>query len=261
MAYQKIVVNTNQALQVLASDTNHIPNLPNVSVITGTSEAVITSTTTGGGGSQCIDTAGNFEGNVLPRPVLTTDLIYNTTTPANTTINAVTSNDILTLAANIFTVPGGGENYRILRANVLVDTSKNFSTSGVNAGDIVFNTTANTQALVTLVSANMLTLDSDIFGSATSFDDTYSIFLAGGKNAQPTIMQSADCCLLYVGTNTAPAAMTDATQYVNIRVLTSANNDVTFTNFKVGQYLPIQIKQLFLTGTTEIATTSCLAIW
>ena len=261
MAYQKIVVNTNQSLTVLASDTNHIPNLPNVSVVTGVSQAVISSTTTGGGaGAECQDTTGNFTGTTPPRPVLTTDLIFNTTNVGNTTITQVDTS-ILETGASIFFQAAGGENYIVLRSNVLIDTNKNFTTLGISAGDIVFNTTANTQALVTFINGSMLTLDTDIFGSSTSFDDNYKIFLAGGKGAQPTVMQSADCCLLYVGTDTAPAAMTDATQYVNIRVLTCSNNDVTFTNFKVGEYLPIQIKQLFDTGTTASARTSCLAIW
>ena len=261
MAYQKIVVNTNQSLTVLASDTNHIPSLPNVSVVTGISQAVISSTTTGGGaGFECQDTTGNFTGTTPPRPVLTTDLIFNTTNVGNTTITKVDPS-VLETGVSIFLQAAGGENYIILRSNVLIDINKNFTTLGVSAGDIVFNTTASTQALVLFVNGSVLTLDTDIFGSSTSFDDNYKIFLAGGKNAQPTVMQSADCCLLYVGTNTDPAAMTDATQYVNIRVLTCSNNDVTFTNFKVGEYLPIQIKQLFDTGTTASARTSCLAIW
>ena len=261
MAYQKIVVNTNQSLTVLASDTNHIPSLPNVSVVTGISQAVISSTTTGGGaGAECQDTTANFTGTTPPRPVLTTDLLFNTTNVGNTTITQVDTS-ILETGAPIFLQAAGGENYIVLRSSVLIDTGKNFTTLGVSAGDIVFNTTASTQALVLFVNGSVLTLDTDIFGSSTTFDDNYKIFLAGGKGAQPTVMQSADCCLLYVGTNTDPAAMTDATQYVNIRVLTCSNNDVTFTNFKVGEYLPIQIKQLFDTGTSPSARTSCLAIW
>mgnify|MGYP003117593279 CR=1 FL=1 len=265
MAYQKIVVNTNQALTVLASDTNHIPNLPQVSVITGVSQAVVSSaTTSSGGGAECIDTTGNFTGTTPPRPVLTTaagtDRIFNVSNAGNANIIKVDPT-LLELTANIFAVVAGGENYHIIRSNVLIDIGKDFSALGVSAGDIVFNTTANTQALVTFVNGSVLTLDVDIFGSLITFDDTYRIFLAGGKGAQPTVMLSSECCLLYVGTNTAPDAMSAATQYVNIRVLTSANNDVTFTNFKVGEYLPIQIKQLFDTGTSTSALTSCLAIW
>ena len=45
MAYQKIVVNTGMSAAVLASDTNHIPNLPNVSLITGTGDPVDSGTT------------------------------------------------------------------------------------------------------------------------------------------------------------------------------------------------------------------------
>lgn len=262
MAYQKIEVNTNQSLTVLASDTNHIPSLPNVSVVSGTSQAVISSTTTSGGAAQeCIDAAGNFQGTTPPRPVLTTDLIFNTSNVGNTTIVAVTSPSVLEIGAAIFIQAAGGENYVVLRSNVLIDTGKDFSALGVNAGDIVYNTTNSTQALVTFINGGVLTLDADIFGSLTTHDDQYSIFLAGGKGAQPTVMQSADCCLLYVGTDTVPATMGDATQYVNIRVLTCANNDVTFANFKVGEYLPIQIKQLFENGTSASAQTSCLAIW
>lgn len=264
MAYQKIVVNTNQSLQVLASDTNHIPNLPNVSVISGNSQAVISSTTTSSGaGAECIDTAGNFQGTTPPRPVLTTDLMFNTSNPANTTIIGITSQTVIELGANIFLVAAGGENYNIIRLNVLIDTSKDFSTLGVNAGDIVYNTTNNTQALVTFVNGGVLTLDANIFGSLPTHDDQYSIFLAGGKGGGSgggsTVMQSADCCLLYVGSDVDP--MTAASSYVNIRVLTCSNNDVTFTNFKVGEYLPIQIKQLFDSGTSTSALTSCLAIW
>jgi hypothetical protein len=66
---------------------------------------------------------------------------------------------------------------------------------------------------------------------------------------------------LYVGTDTANDAMGDATQYVDVRVLTCADNEVIFKNFKFGEYLPVQIKQLFETGTSVSARESCLAIW
>ena len=145
-------------------------------------------------------------------------------------------------------------------SKVLIDTSKDFVALGVQGGDVVYNNTANTQAQVVLVNGSVLILDVDIFGTPTTFDDAYTIFLAGGKGS-PTVMQSAECCLLYVGSNTANASMEDATQYVDVRVLTCGDNEVIFKNFKVGEYLPIQIKQLFSTGTSVSARSSCLAIW
>lgn len=260
MAYQKIVVNTNLAAQVLASDTNHIPDLPNVSVVTGTSQSVTSGTTDGLGTNLCVDSAGGFEKASSPFPVVVGDTVFNTTVVANQTVTSVTDTTLGTGVTQIFTGAAGGQGYLVVRSNVLIDTSKDFNALGVSGGDIVYNTTAETQATVTFVNGNTITLDADIFGSNTTFNDLYRIFLSGGKGA-PTVMQSADCCLLYVGTSTAPADMLVSTQYVDIKVLTAGNNEVTFKNFKVGEYLPIQIKQLFSTGTTVAARNECLAIW
>tara|TARA_R100001460_G_scaffold48775_4_gene86951 strand:- start:693 stop:1730 length:1038 start_codon:yes stop_codon:yes gene_type:complete len=58
-------------------------------------------------------------------------------------------------------------------ANQLIDTSVNFSTLGVVAGDIVLNPSTGKSALVTVVAATILTLDTDIF---PSFPQNYSVF-------------------------------------------------------------------------------------
>jgi hypothetical protein len=47
----------------------------------------------------------------------------------------------------------------------------------------------------------------------------------------------------------------------SIRVKTVAGNNVTFLNFPIGQYLPVQITQLYSTGTTPESRAACLAIW
>jgi len=259
MAYQKIVVNTGMSAAVLASDTNHIPNLPNVSIVTGTGDPVDSGTTTTANTNTLIDTGANFLATTAPFPVVAGDLVFNTTNTGNSTATAVTATSIET-GANIFTQAAGGEDYVVLRANTLIDISRDFSALGVSSGDIVYNTTNNTQAVVQFANGSLLSLDTDIFGTLTTYTNAYIIYVRGGKNGA-TVMQSADCCLLYVGTDTANDAMTDATQYVDVRVLTCADNEVIFKNFKVGEYLPIQIKQLFSTGTTESARESCLAIW
>ncbi len=62
-------------------------------------------------------------------------------------------------------------------ANKLVDTSANFSTDGVKAGDIVFNTTDLTTARITAIdAATQLSLSADIFASG----ETYEIFAVAG---------------------------------------------------------------------------------
>ena len=259
MAYQKIVVNTNLALNVIASDTNHIPALPSVGRITGVGKAVVTGVTNGSGTNELVDTTQNFLKAVSPFPVVVGDVVYNLTVPANQPATDVTATIITMGAGNIFNNAAGGEDYQVLRSNVLIDGDNNFETLGVQDGDIVFNTTTNTQALITSVDGFQLTLDTDIFGSATSFNDTYSVFVSSGPGVQSTVMQSADCCLLYVGSS--EATMTAATSFVDVRVLTCGDDIVTFSNFRVGDYLPIQIKQLFDTGTDPAAKSSCLAIW
>ena len=55
----------------------------------------------------------------------------------------------------------------------LIDTSVNFSTLGVAAGDIVSNTSTGDSASVTLVAATILTLDNNVF---LSTPEDYSIF-------------------------------------------------------------------------------------
>jgi hypothetical protein len=72
---------------------------------------------------------------------------------------------------------------------------------------------------------------------------------------------------LYVGSSASilqditPGAGTADPRYVNIRVKTVAGNFITFENFKVGNYLPIQVVQLMLTSTTAAARNTCVAIW
>jgi len=269
MAYQKIQVNTGLVAEVFASDTNHIPAAAQVQSLIGSSKQVTSGTTTTGGNSNLTDTdrTVSFTATVAPLPVQTTaaggDKAFNLTNPANATITDV-AGDALVLGSAIFNAAGGGEDYVIIRPNLLADSTKDFQALGVGKGDLVYNLNTNTQALVSSVDGSAITLDTDLFGTSSTYNDRYRIFLGSlnsGAGSGPTIMRSADCCLLYVGTDTANASMGDATQYVDVRVLTCADNDVTFKNFKVGEYLPVLVKQLFSTGTSASARNSCLAIW
>ena len=145
-------------------------------------------------------------------------------------------------------------------ASKLVDVGADFST--VSIGDIVYNTTDNTIATVTQVeSSTILVISSNIFTSP----ENYIIFL-GGPNGSSRI-KGSEGCLLYVGSSASilqditPGAGTADPRYVNIRVKTISGNSITFENFPVGNYLPIQIVQLYSTSTTAAARNTCVAIW
>ena len=137
-------------------------------------------------------------------------------------------------------------------ANKLVDVGADFSS--VSVGDIVYNTTDNTSASVTAIdTSTTLSISADIF----AITENYTIFL-GGPNGSVRI-NSSEGCLLYVGSN--EATPTIANSFVDVKVKTIAGSVVTFSNFPVGEYLPIQILQLYLTGTDASATNNGLAIW
>ena len=137
-------------------------------------------------------------------------------------------------------------------ADKLVDTSEDFS--NVSVGDIVYNTADKTSASVVAVeSTTILELSADIFTSSK----TYTIFL-GGPNGSSRI-NSSEGCLLYVGSN--DATMDVAKSYVNIKVQTTAGSDITFANFPIGNYLPVQVLQLYSTGTDTPVKNNCIAIW
>jgi len=146
-------------------------------------------------------------------------------------------------------------------ASKLIDVGADFST--VSIGDIVYNTTDDTSTTVVAIdSSTILSINDNIFAAA----EDYKIFLGGPIN-------SSEGCLLYVGSSAtivqdiqptdppAPGVGVADPRYVNIRVKTTAGNFVTFENFKVGNYLPIQVVQLMSTSTTVAARKTCIAIW
>jgi len=135
----------------------------------------------------------------------------------------------------------------------LVDVGADFSNVEVN--DIVYNTATGTIATVTAVSPTILDISANIFLNAPN--DTYIVFL-GGPNGSSRI-DSSEGCLLYVGSN--DTTMDIAKSYVDIKVQTTAGSDITFANFPVGNYLPIQILKLYTTGTDAASRNSCIAIW
>ena len=138
------------------------------------------------------------------------------------------------------------------RAQGLDDSTADFSNVEIN--DIVYNTTDNTLTVVTgLTSSTSLDILDDIFVNG----EDYIIFQAGPQFEKR--IESSAGCILYVGSN--EATMDVAKSFVDVKVKTAAGSIVTFSNFPVGDYLPIQVLQLFSTGTDAAAVNNCLAIW
>lgn len=71
-----------------------------------------------------------------------------------------------------FAISGAERTTDGTEANKLVDTSEDFVTEGIKEGDTAFNTTDDTVAYVTEVTATKLTLDADIFVAG----ETYKLY-------------------------------------------------------------------------------------
>ena len=137
----------------------------------------------------------------------------------------------------------------------LVNSGADFVTDGVVVGDIAYNTTDGTVATITAVdSATTLTVSADVFPTGKA----YIIFL-GGPIFEKRI-NSAEGCLIYVSTTTAVTS--SATSVCNVEVKTVGGNTVTFNNFPVGEYLPVQCTHLMAANTdADVENQVCLAIW
>ena len=143
------------------------------------------------------------------------------------------------------------------RADGLDDSSADFS--NVVVGDIVYNTSTSTLTTVTGISSSTsLDLASNIFQAAGA-GENYIVWQAGPIFEKR--IESSSGCLLYVGSNVAKGNMTVGDTYGDVKVKTTQGDIVTFNNFPVGEYLPLQIVQLYSTGTDTTIRNECLAIW
>jgi len=121
-------------------------------------------------------------------------------------------------------------------ARDIIDESAQFITSGVKVGDIVYNNTDGTAAVVEeVVSETRLTLSEEVFTLSSA---SYVIYL------KPDIKNQG--CVLYVGVGGS------------VRVLTVGGDDVTFQNLNNGQFVPVEVTKVFSGGTTA---TGLIALW
>lgn len=118
--------------------------------------------------------------------------------------------------------------------NVFVDSTANFNSDKVSAGDIVYNTTTKQSAnVIGLISSTSIELDASIFIGA---GEGYKVFKGGFNNG----------CVLYIG----------GTGDVNLKTI--AGDNVIFRNFQYGQFIPIQVIQVLESDTTA---TDIVALW
>jgi len=118
-------------------------------------------------------------------------------------------------------------------AGTLTDVGTTFLSSGISGDAIVYNTTAAIAYDVASVIDNLnLALTPSSAGGAA---DDYVIYNAPSAG-----------CVLYIGVTG------------DVKVKTIAGNDVVFTAVPAGSFMPVQVKQVFATGTTA---TNIVALW
>jgi len=117
-------------------------------------------------------------------------------------------------------------------ATTLVDAGATFLSSGVKNGDIIYNTSTSTSALVTGVNSETTLLTS---GGAFAAGNNYVIY-QGGNN---------EGCVLYVGVGGT------------LDVVTTGRDQVSLLNVASGQFIPVQVMRVLPSSTA----TNILALW
>lgn len=114
----------------------------------------------------------------------------------------------------------------------LVDAAATFITSGIKVGDIIYNTSTNTSALVSGVRSETVL---DTAGGAFAAGNNYVIY-QGGNNLG---------CVLYVGVGGT------------LNIITASGDQASLLNVQSGQFIPIQVLRVLNTTTA----TDILALW
>lgn len=117
----------------------------------------------------------------------------------------------------------------------LVDSTANFNTLSVAAGDIVYNVTDGTTAtVIQVVNATTLLLNADIFTAPSA---SYVLYAA---SAQTTVGNQG--CFLYVGGSG------------NVKVTTIGQDVITFSGITAGTVLPVQVIKVHAAASGTTAT-------
>jgi len=121
-------------------------------------------------------------------------------------------------------------------ADGFADNTVDFNTAGVKVGMIVVNTANGASAIISGVQGDTILVRAGT-NPIQAIGDTYAIY--GG-------LEQNGGAVLYVGTTG------------NVRVMTAGGDDVVFVAVPAGQFIPVNVVQVFSTDTTA---SDILALW
>ena len=114
--------------------------------------------------------------------------------------------------------------------SILTVSGATFISEGVQPGDVIYRTDSP------LSGGRILQINSEtqivVEGIVSTTGQTFEILKGSSESA-----------VLYVGTQPGGGAK-------QIKVRTAGGDDITFENIPEGSFLPVQVKRVFLTGTT-----------
>ena len=245
MAYQKL--QPSEAGGIIVSNTINVisptqtPSVEGINFVDATNQlhdftvAPVgrTGTISTGTSSEVVDDTANF----LSSPAVQVGDTVTTTTDAfaYAYVSSVDSATQLTLSANI--VGTTGDNYSIHQG-------PGFK-SMVTEGDLILNVTTNTVTACTGVFQTYLTFATDAFPSKLDVYKAYGNVSQLNSNTTPFVV--------YVG----DVAGITAT-WREVKVTTAAGNEIVFSHFPTGTFLPVQCVRVWSTGTNA---TNLVALW
>lgn len=245
MAYQKL--QPSEAGEIILSDSINVispsqtPSVGGENIIQVTNQLLDftvapvgrTGVITTGAPSKVIDTSANF----LSSPAVQVGDTVTTTTGAfaYAYVTAVDSATELSLSADI--VGTTADNYSIHQGPGFAGM--------VSVGDLILNVNDNTLTACTVVNQTYLTFGSNVF------PDKGDVYKAYGNKSQ--LNSNTTAFVVYVG-----AASGVSATWAEVKVTTAAGNDITFSHFPTGTFLPVQCVRVWSTGTTA---TNLVALW
>lgn len=244
MAYQKL--QPSEAGEIIVSNTINVISPTQTPSVEGTNAVSVTNqlhdfnvapvgrtgTISTGTPSKVVDDTANF----LSSPAVQVGDTVTTTTGgfAYAYVVSVGATE-LTISADI--VGTTADNYSILQGPGFKGM--------VSADDLILNVTDNTLTACTGVFQTYLTFGSNVFTAKTDVYKAYGNVSQLNSNTTPFVV--------YVGA----AAGTTAT-WAEVKVTTAAGNDITFSHFPTGTFLPVQCVRVWSTGTNA---TNLVALW
>jgi len=246
MAYQKL--QPTQAADVSLSDTiNPIdpsrpenlggttvaPTVNNKLTYLGIATELTTGDIDGGPTSdKLIDSTASF---TTAPAVEVGDTVINTVQNTLAVVVTVDSATQLTLDIDIMDVTAEG--YAIYSGQGFRDK--------VSLKDLVLNEATNTLTKITAITQTQLTFATNVF------PDAGVKFKAYGNVSQ--MNSNTEAFVVYVG-----AASGASATWAEVKVTTAAGNNITFSHFPTGTFLPVQCLRVWTTGTTA---TNVVALW